>query len=82
MIRVSDSFTTNISGLSAVHSRFKTIKVMPKKNKPKLTVNAAVSLANQIDAPSLWMATQASIFLPFLTGSTRQYMMNGVPSFL
>jgi hypothetical protein len=36
----------------------------------------------QIDAPSLWMATQASIFLPFLMGSTRQYMMNGVPSFL
>ena len=36
----------------------------------------------QIDAPSLWMATQASIFLPFLMGRTRQCMMNGVPSFL
>ena len=31
---------------------------------------------------SRWMATQAVIFLPTLIGSTRQYMMKGVPSFL
>jgi hypothetical protein len=32
--------------------------------------------------PWRWMATQAIIFLPALIGSTRQYMMKGVPSFL
>ena len=36
----------------------------------------------QITEPSRWMATQAIIFLPTLIGSTRQYMMNGVPSFM
>ena len=37
---------------------------------------------SQITDPSRWMATQAVIFLPTLIGSTRQYMMKGVPSFL
>jgi hypothetical protein len=32
--------------------------------------------------PSRWIATQAVIFLATLIGSTRQYMMKGVPSFL
>lgn len=36
----------------------------------------------QITDPSRWIATQAVIFLPTLIGSTRQYMMKGVPSFL
>ena len=31
---------------------------------------------------SRWMATHAIIFLPILIGSTRQYIMKGVPSFL
>ena len=37
---------------------------------------------SQITDPSRWMATQAVIFLPTLIGSTRQYMMKGVSSFL
>lgn len=32
--------------------------------------------------PSRWIATQAVIFLPTLFGSTRHYMMKGVPPFL
>ena len=36
----------------------------------------------QMVDPWRWMATQAIIFLPTLIGSTRQYMMKGVPSFL
>lgn len=36
----------------------------------------------QMVDPWRWMATQAIIFLPALIGSTRQYMMKGVPSFL
>jgi hypothetical protein len=32
--------------------------------------------------PSRWIATQAVIFFSTLIGSTRQYMMKGVPSFL
>ena len=38
--------------------------------------------ALQMVDPWRWMATQAIIFLPTLIGSTRQYMMKGVPSFL
>ncbi len=42
----------------------------------------SIEAAFQITDPSRWMATQAVIFLPTLIGSTRQYMMKGVPSFL
>lgn len=41
-----------------------------------------IKAAFQITDPSRWIATQATIFLPTLIGSTRQYMMKGVPSFL
>ena len=40
------------------------------------------ALKDQITEPSLWIATHASIFFPTLIGSTLQYMMKGVPSFL
>ena len=36
----------------------------------------------QMTNPSRWMATQAVIFLSTLFGSTRHYMMKGVPPFL
>ena len=36
----------------------------------------------QMTDPSRWMATQAVIFLATSIGSTRQYIMKGVPSFL
>ena len=39
-------------------------------------------MTSQMTDPSRWMATQAAIVLPTLIGSTRQYMMKGVPSFL
>lgn len=46
------------------------------------TLGGHAETPSQITDPSRWMATQALIFLPTLTGSTRQYMMKGVPSFL